>query len=147
MNSRLIALNVLLKLEKHQSNSSLLLREALGSIENPADRNLVTDLALGSLRWRARLLDLIQHYSQRPLSRIDDKVVGILQMGIYQLMTPGFSPHAAIHETVELCRLVKMTSAKSFVNGILREVQRALPNLPESSELAVRLSHPAWLVD
>ena len=147
MNSRLIALNILMKLEKHHSNSSLLLREALESLENPADRNLITDLVLGTLRWRARLLHFVQHYSQRPLDRIDDKVIGILQIGIYQLLTPGFPSHAAIHETVELCRLVKVTSAKSFVNRILREIQRALPNLPESSDLAVRLSHPSWLVD
>lgn len=147
MNSRLITLNILSKLEKHQSNSSLLLREALDSVENPADRNLITDLVLGTLRWRGRFLNLVQHYSRRPLARIDDKVLSILQIGIYQLLTPGFSTHAAIHETVELCRLAKITSAKAFVNRILRDIQRSLPNLPESSDMAVRLSHPAWLVD
>lgn len=147
MNSRLIALRILLKLEKNRVNSSLLLREALPAVENPRDRNLVTDLVMGVLRWRSRLLYFIECYSRRPLERIDPKIAGILQLGVYQLLTPGFPQHAAIHETVELCGLVKMSSAKSFVNGVLRQIQRALPDLPESPDLAVRWSHPKWLVE
>jgi 16S rRNA (cytosine967-C5)-methyltransferase len=39
---------------------------------------------------------------------------------------PGFPPHAAIHETVELARAVGMPRWTGFLNGILRSISRLL---------------------
>lgn len=148
-NARWVAYQVLSKLEARQSNSTILLQETLVKVADPKDRNLITDLVLGTVRWRGRLLFLISQFSKRPLSQLDKEVILILQMGIYQLLYTNIAPHAAIYETVKLCKIARLTSAASFVNGILRGVQGKTGSLPEPPEhaLSIRWSHPDWLAD
>ncbi len=150
-NARWVAYDILNKLEEHQSNSAVLLQNSLTSIPNPADRALITELVMGVLRWRAKLLYVIQQFSRRSLDSIDKKVQVILQLGIYQLSFTRVPPHAAVHETVNLCKRIRMTSASSFVNGILRAVQSKLDSLmfppgDDFKSLSIVYSHPEWLV-
>jgi 16S rRNA (cytosine967-C5)-methyltransferase len=151
-NPRRTALDILTKLEEQVSNSGVLLQNALSQYPEASDRHLITDLVLGVLRWRSNLLFLIQSFSRRPLDSIDRKVLLILEMGIYQLTRTSIPHHAAVYETVNLVRRVKLTSAASFVNGILRAVQSRLDSLPQPDpadpvfRLSVQWSHPEWLV-
>jgi 16S rRNA (cytosine967-C5)-methyltransferase len=150
-NARWVAYDILHKLEEHQSNSAVLLQNSLSSIPNPADRALITELVMGILRWREKLLYVIQQFSRRSLDSIDKRVQVILQLGIYQLSFTRVAPHAAVHETVNLCKRIRMTSASSFVNGILRAVQSKLDSLTfppgdDSKSLSIMYSHPEWLV-
>ncbi|HJZ10791.1 MAG TPA: transcription antitermination factor NusB, partial [Acidobacteriota bacterium] len=153
INPRLIALDILQKLVERQSNSTLLLQRELPRIADPKDRNLVTELVLGTLRWQKKLTGIILSLSRRPLSQLDSKVILILQIGIYQLAFTRIPAHAAIYETVNLCKRVRLTSAASFVNGVLRAAQEKLPELPEPQNLnsdellSYRWSHPQWLVN
>jgi 16S rRNA (cytosine967-C5)-methyltransferase len=152
INPRRAALEVLIKLDKQRSNSSLLLQETLRKVADPGHRGLITDLVLGTLRWRGRLRFLIQSFSKRSIDRLDQAIGLILQLGLYQLLYTDVPHHAVIHETVELCRKMKLSSAASFVNAILRSVQKQLSNLPEppdsnpASYLSIRFSHPEWIV-
>jgi len=91
------------------------------------------------------LLYWIEEYSNRKIGRIDLKIRIILQIGIYQLVLQQASAHAAISESVDLCRKVKLSSAASFVNGILRQIQREAPELREPEEPFLTWSHPEWL--
>jgi 16S rRNA (cytosine967-C5)-methyltransferase len=147
-NARWVAYQLLTRLEARQSNSTILLQEALVKVADPKDRNLITDLVLGTVRWRARLLFLISQLSKRSLHQLDPEILVILQLGRYQLLYTNIAPHAAIYETVKLCKIGRLTSAASFVNGILRAVQGKMHSLPEPMEhvLATRWSHPDWLV-
>lgn len=152
MNPRFTAYQILVKLERQSSNSSLLLQNAFKGYSNPMDRNLITDLVLGTTRWRGKLLYMIEKFSKSPLQKLDQEVLVILQIGVYQLLFTKTPTHAAIHETVNLCKQAKRTSASSFVNGILRTIQRNLDHLPEPEnddvvrKLSIRWSHPEWLV-
>jgi 16S rRNA (cytosine967-C5)-methyltransferase len=148
-NARWVAYQVLKRLESRQSNSTILLQETLVKVADPKDRNFITDLVLGTIRWRKRLLFLIDQFSKRPVNRLDPEVVLILQLGLYQLLYSNIPPHAAIYETVKLCKIARLTSASSFVNGILRGVQGKMHALPDPLEnaLAIRWSHPEWLVN
>jgi 16S rRNA (cytosine967-C5)-methyltransferase len=146
-NARWVAYDILRKIEEHQSNSAVLLQNSLASIPNPADRALITELVMGVLRWRTKLLYTIQQFSRRSLDSIDKRVQLILQLGIYQLLFTRVPPHAAVHETVNLCKRIRMTSASSFVNGILRAVQSKLnslefPQADDSKSLSIVYSHP-----
>ena len=132
------------------------------SLADSRDRALAHDLAAGTLRWRAALDRAIAAASSRPLDRLDDDVLDILRLGAYQLRhldrTP---PHAVVDDAAELTRLVKLTSAVGFVNGVLRSLARAGPDagLPARPAdplrdrdaaldfLAIAGSHPRWLVD
>ena len=148
-NARWVAYQVLKRLEARQSNSTILLQEALVRVADPKDRSLITDLVLGTLRWRARLLFLIEQFSKRPIRQLDREVLLILQLGTYQLLYTNIAQHAAIYETVKLCKIARLTSASSFVNGILRGIQGKMHSLPEPAQnaLAIRWSHPEWLVN
>lgn len=148
-NARWVAYQLLRRIESRQSNSTLLLQEALGQVADPKDRHLITDLVLGTIRWRKRLLFIISQFSRRPLQQLDKEVLLILQVGVYQLLYTNIAAHAAVNETVKLCKIARLTSASSFVNGILRGVQGRMTTLPEPTEnvLAVRWSHPEWLVN
>lgn len=145
INPRLTAYSILNRLEERRSNSNIQLQEALSRIASPSDRHLITDLVLGTLRWRGTLQYHIARFSRRPLEKIDPRVQTILMLGVYQLLFTGIAQHAAVYETVNLCRKIKLTSAASFVNGLLRAVQEQLPNLPQPPDLAHRWSHPLWL--
>lgn len=151
-NPRRTALGILIQLEKRRSNSGVLLAESLRNIADAGDRNLITDLVLGTLRWRSWLDFLIQTFSRRSSKSLDVNVRLILMLGLYQLLYTRIPQHAALNETVELCTKMKLSSAASFVNAILRTVQKQLSQLPEPSQrdtasfLATRFSHPQWLV-
>jgi 16S rRNA (cytosine967-C5)-methyltransferase len=149
INARWIAYQILNRLEAKHSNSTILLQENLVKVPNPKDRHLITDLVLGTLRWRNRLLFFIENFSRRPVHQVDREILLILQLGVYQLLYTNIPPHAAVYETVRLCRIARLTSASSFVNGILRGIQGRMESLPEPTQnvLPIRWSHPEWLVN
>jgi 16S rRNA (cytosine967-C5)-methyltransferase len=153
-NPRWIAYRILLKLHHELGNSSLLLQDALSQIPAPEDRNFVTDLVLGTTRWRGRLIYLIEFFSKRQFHQLDPEILVILELGLYQLIFTQIAPHAAVDETVKLCKKARHSSAASFVNAVLRSAQRSLGTLPEPDPesdfayyLSVKWSHPQWLVN
>jgi 16S rRNA (cytosine967-C5)-methyltransferase len=152
MNPRKIAYRILLRLERGSGNSAVLLQEELAQVSDPRDRHLVTELVLGTLRRRAHILFLIETLSNRPMRQVEERVLVILQLGVYQLVYTRIPQHAVIHETAGLCNGVRLHSAVSFVNGVLRGLQAKLGRLPEpvgtaANRLAVTGSHPQWMVE
>jgi len=117
---------------------------------NPLDRRLVTELTYGVMRNRGRLDFYVTCLAGRELQRIDHVVLGILRLGLYELEFLRTPDHAAVSESVNLARTFRKTSAASFVNAILRSFRRQRPELPpgdSAAALAVRYSHPEWLVN
>lgn len=113
------------------------------------DQGLVRELVDGVLRNRARIDFHISILSNRPLHRIDEVVLWILRVSLYEMESLRIPHYASVHTAVSLCRSVGKTSAKGFVNAVLREFQRHPPELPAGNSveaLAVRYSHPRWLV-
>lgn len=113
------------------------------------DRRLVTQLLYGILRNRKLLDYYIGQLSNRPLDKLDETVLWIVRLGVYQLHFLRIPDRAAVHESVSLCRKFKKTSATSFVNALLRGFQREdilLPHDNSAHSLAIRFSHPEWLV-
>ena len=110
-------------------------------------------LTLELVRGVARQLGLLDYYlgclSRLPLARIDPVVRWILRLGLYQLEFLEIPARAAVHQSVELCRFFRHSSAGAFVNGVLRSFQKAKPELPRGDgldALSIRWSHPKWLV-
>src|SRR5277367_3812025 len=99
------------------------------------DAGLASEIALGVLRFESQLDFLIEHYSGRPASRLDDPVRTALEMGIYQLRFLDRVPaHAAIHECVELVKRARKRSAAPFVNAVLRKVAGSLAQDDNSTQ-------------
>lgn len=114
------------------------------------DRRLARALVDGVLRNLRRIDFQLQHFSTRPLERIDPEVLWILRVGLYELTSLRIPPYATVDEAVHLCRLLKKQSAGGFVNAILRRALAGEVPLPmdlTAESLAVRYSHPKWLVE
>ncbi|HCS55009.1 transcription antitermination factor NusB [Rubinisphaera sp.] len=77
---------------------------------------------------RQRTIDrVLKECVSRPVDQVQAPLWTILRMGANELLFgPADSQHAAISETVELCRLLTHPEWTGFVNGVLRGVQRLL---------------------
>ena len=116
------------------------------------DRNLATALVMGVLRWQIALDARLRLLLERPDQRLAEPVALALRLGAFQLLHMDRIPaHAALSESVEMCRAAGQPHAAGMVNAILRKVAGA----PEAKEkifettaaFAERLGHPLWLVE
>lgn len=136
----------------------------------PRDRGLLASLVRGTLQWQGRYDHLITRFCRKRRPR-DPALLAVLRLGLHQLCgLDGVPAHAAVHETVELCRRRVGEPETGFVNGLLQAVLRELPGgaatgggraareaalrpwfddlRPGSvAWLAAWHSHPAWLVE
>ena len=130
-----------------------LVRERDG-LTDPRDRALAGEIVLGVLRWRAALDFMIERLVRRQLARLDEEVLDILRLSVYQLWQLERVPASAVvNDAVQLTRAVRRGRAAALVNAALRGFTRTTPDRllppPErtSRYLAVALSHPQWLVE
>lgn len=126
------ALQLLQRIERENLYASLLLMGESG---------FVRTLVLGVLRWRSRLDHAIGVLAKRSIRQLDQQVVEVLRIGLYQLMYMDVAPYAAVSETVDLAP----KRARGFVNAILRSATRTKP--PEPPDLPTRTAHPEWLIE
>ena len=113
------------------------------------DRRLITELVQGVLRQRALLDFYISELSRVPQERLDEVVLWTLRVGLYQLAFLRIPTAVTVYETAHLCRRFRKASATGFVNALLRQFLRRRPDIPpgnSAAALAVRYSHPKWLV-
>ena len=147
--ARDVALDAMVRIDdgafSHVLLPTMLRRSALSA----ADRGQVTALVYGTLRGRGRCDHLLEQVLDRPLDALEVPVRAGLRLGVQQLIT-GVPAHAAVGETVEAIGRVR-PKAKGFANGVLRSVARLGPDWPwprgdDDAALAVRTSHPEWIV-
>jgi 16S rRNA (cytosine967-C5)-methyltransferase len=144
--SRKVALDALLRIEDGAFAHILLPQALRTSGLEPRDRALVTDLVYGTVRMQRTLDVLLSTVSNRKITALDPPVRAALRLGAYQLLV-GVPAHAAVGETVG----VVDTRARGFVNGVLRSLARSGPPFPlpggdDVASVAVRTSHPDWIV-
>jgi 16S rRNA (cytosine967-C5)-methyltransferase len=139
------------------------------TLPDPRDRMLVTEIVLGTLRWRAALDHVIERTSGRQIARIDATVLDVLRAAAFQLLHLERVPaHAVVDDAVDTVKQGPQARASGFVNAVLRRVAReglsSLPGRPADLDadpdryragarrrqlldyLSVTLSHPRWLV-
>lgn len=120
------------------------------------DRRWTQELAWGVLRRREELDVALRPRVRGGIAQLDADLLDVLRLGVYQLRFMGSVPaYAAIGQTVELVKQRHGVGASKLANAVLRRIdrERDVPDdLPDESRtdvesLAVRLSHPAWLVE
>jgi 16S rRNA (cytosine967-C5)-methyltransferase len=144
VNTRLLALDALVRVEEGAFANVVLPTMLRTSGLRDRDRAFVTDLVYGSVRSERRLDDLVTRVARRPVRRLDPPVRAALRLGAYQLLH-GVPAHAAVSETVDAVA-ARSPRARGFVNGALRALTRLGPPWPEPSREAVALSYPDPLV-
>ncbi|MGH9340083.1 MAG: transcription antitermination factor NusB [Acidobacteriota bacterium] len=146
---RSVAVRLLRRISRRGEHIDLIFSDESFLRLDVRDRGLVTELIYGVLRSQGTLDYYILLLSRAPFQKLDEIILWILRLGLYQLEFMRIPERAAVHETVNLCRVFQKTSAGSLVNALLRRFLREKPPQPsgDSAEaLAVRLSHPVWLV-
>jgi 16S rRNA (cytosine967-C5)-methyltransferase len=139
---REIAFDILMAVETGGYASDLLATrcEALPS----RDAGLAESIVLGVLRYRSQLDYLIQHYSGKPVRKLDIEVVNALRMAVFQLRYLDRVPaHAAVSESVDLIKRAKKRSATGFANAVLRKVNRDPVVWPDQE---TELCMPGWML-
>jgi len=154
MNARAVAIDVLARVEATDAYLNLVLGQRLAEtpLPDPRDAALVTELCYGATRRRLGLDRVIGSFSDRKLHALEDRVLAALRVGAYQIFHSRVPRRAAVSETVEGLKQIGLSRAAGFVNAVLRKVAtlESLPLPPESEvaeHLAVRESHPRWLVE
>ncbi len=151
---RRAALEVLNRLSARRQSLDRLMETAYErSRPDRRDRNLLTTLVFGVLRWRGRLDWIIAELSTRPFAKIHPRVLNILRLGLFQLLFLERVPdRAAVDTAVQLARTTGATWAAGYVNALLRAFLRSRDSLrwPQYGQdpvraLAVRKSLPRWL--
>jgi len=150
--ARLVAFEILTLVGGGRGHSDELLHSARVEALSPEDRNLTTALVMGVLRWQIALDARVRGLLQRPEQRLAEPVAIALRLGAFQLLHLDRIPaHAALSESVELCRAAGQPHATGMVNAVLRKVaaaQRPGARVYESvAAFAERLGHPQWLVE
>ena len=152
-NARKMALELLVRVQESDSYINLLMPKVLGNRDlSDADRGLIQELSYGSLRWRAQYDAFIDQFTIG--KTLSDQLRYSLQLGMHQLFRMRVPPHAAIHETVEIVKEIEKRAA-GLANAVLRNADRkgfdallaeSLVGKSELDALAIRFSHPAWVV-
>jgi len=150
--ARLTAFRILQQVETGAFSSVLLAAEEPHL--QPADRALCHELVLGVLRRQLFLDALLKHFSKRGVEDLDSAVRLALRLGLYQLRFLTRIPaSAAVNESVSLVRAARLSSATAFVNAVLRRAAREAEYDPVADvsdpleKIAVRTSHPSWLIE
>ncbi|MEC3841070.1 16S rRNA (cytosine(967)-C(5))-methyltransferase RsmB [Bacillus amyloliquefaciens] len=152
INVRELALEALEKLEQNQAYSNLLLTSVIKTNTlSDQDRGLLTELVYGTLQNKIALDYMLKPFIRKP-NKVKPWVIQLLRLSAYQMEYLEKIPdRAAIHEAVEIAKKRGHKGIASFVNGILRSLQReGAPSFAEIEDPVLRLStetsHPEWLV-
>lgn len=148
--ARVLALDALVRVEQGAYSNAVLPAMLRASPLPARDRAFVTSLVYGTLRRQRALDHLVGIVTDRPIDRLDPAVRAAVRLGAYQLVE-GVAPHAAVSETVDAVAR-RARRAKGFVNAVLRRVAALGPPWPwpqgdSVDAIAVRTSHPEWIVD
>ena len=116
------------------------------------DERQTMEYVAGVTRRRRWLDYILQHFYRGDLAKMEPPLRQILRIALYDVLYLETPPYAAVHDAVDLAKQEVRRGAGGLVNGIMRSVLRHRDDLPRPSsgdaadDLAVRHSHPTWMV-
>ncbi len=154
-NPRKIAYQTLLAAEKNTAHAiDDLLSEALQKCSlSPQEKRWTMELVYGVTRMKLQIDAWIESVYKGRYRKAQHSIKSLLRIGVFQLKYMQTLEHAAINETVALCREVKQAGASNLVNAVLRHIQgielsQILAAFEEGSKrLSIETSHPEWLIE
>lgn len=156
---RVAALDVLKAVRVDGAYTNLVLPSVLRQHRlSGRDAAFATELASGTIRKKGLYDAILAACIDRPLSKVEAKVLDAIRLGTHQLLSMRVPTHAAISTTVDLVRARSSSGAGGFANAVLRKVaqqdldawiERVTPD-PRTNPTryaATAYSHPRWIVD
>ncbi len=157
--ARTAAFRALVAIASNHRDLPTALVESRRQLADERDRSLAAAIVHGTLRWQRACDFLIARVSSRPIESLDQAVLVILRLSLYQILHLDRVPSAAVvDDAVSLTRAAGTKSAAGFVNAVLRSTLRQRHQLPLPARphdpadrgaallyLGVTWSHPEWL--
>ncbi|MEU6136328.1 transcription antitermination factor NusB [Nocardioides sp. NPDC047086] len=157
--ARLAAFEVLKAVRVDEAYANLVLPHVLGRLGlEGRDAAFATELASGTLRQQGTYDAVLAACIDRPLAKVEAKVLDVLRLGAHQVLSMRVPDHAAISTSVDLTRSKAGQGPAGFVNAVLRKVTRksleewvaeVAPAREKDHDgwAAVAFSHPRWVVE
>lgn len=154
--AREVALHTISAVEQKDAWANAQLKKELQRAKlDRRDAAFATRLTFGTIQNKILLDYYLGVFSKIKPQKMEAKVRDNLRIALYQLLfMDRVPPRAAVDEAVKLTRKYSRNPrASGMVNGILRNILRNIDQLPtlqeedEKETLALRYSHPRWLVD
>lgn len=114
-----------------------------------------TELAYGTIRLSGLYDAIIGAASGRDPARLEGPVRRVLRLGAHQVLSMRVPAHAAVSETVALMREIGKPGVTGLANAVARRMCEAdiaawrdrLAPGDSDADLAIRYSHPEWIVE
>ena len=148
--AREAALQVLMRCQSRGAWSDSVLSSVIRTAGvDGRDAALASRICYGVQQNQALLDFWLQQLCRVPLEKLEPPVRCAMELGMYQIAFLERVPdRAAVHESVELARSYSRNpNSPRLVNAVLRSFVRQKDALPQPESLAIRYSHPEWLVE
>ncbi|MDD4363676.1 MAG: transcription antitermination factor NusB, partial [Atribacterota bacterium] len=154
-NIREVILEILLRIEKHNSYLNILLQHYFNSYYfKSEDKALLQEITYGVIRFRQKIDWIIKHFLILRNKKLPIEINNILRIGVYQLFYLDKIPHyAVVNESVQLVKKIKKYEYANLVNAVLRNVIREKDQLKwpadmkgNIEDISIFYSFPAWLI-
>ncbi len=115
-------------------------------------RRQARELVAGVTRQRRWLDFVLAEAYNDDYDSIESRLREILRLGLYEMLFQSTPTRAIVHQYVELAKQTLRPGAGDLVNAILRTIDRDREYIPdpdtgdEAEDLAIRYSHPTWMV-
>lgn len=152
-NSRKIAFEALLKIEKDEAFSNLALDAVLSKSQlDTRDKSFVSNLFYGVIERRLTIDYNLSAYLTKPIKKLKPEVLTIMRMGAYQVLFMDKVPNsAAVNESIKLAKSSGCAYSASLINAVLRKIcsnSLVLPNPEKTAEyMSIKYSCPEWLTE
>ena len=148
-NTRELALDMLLAIDRDGQYSHLVLRDVLDKYQylSKQERAFLTRLTEGTVERMLTLDYVIDQFSKTKVKKMKPLIRELMRLSVYQIMyMDGVLDAAVCNEAVKLARKRGFSGLSGFVNGVLRSVARGWKDVAFQNE-SVRYSVPEWIID
>ncbi|HHW00005.1 MAG TPA: 16S rRNA (cytosine(967)-C(5))-methyltransferase RsmB [Clostridiaceae bacterium] len=153
--ARETALKVLYDINEKGAYTNISVNKYLSGTQlRDVDRNFITELVYGTVRWKLTIDWIIRQFSNIKLEKLSPWILNIMRLGVYQLLFTDKVPQsAACNESVKLSKKYGHSASSGFVNAVLRNIARNRDKIkyPERAEntvkyFSIKYSHPEWMI-
>lgn len=129
---RELILQILTEVLEEGRYSHIVIRQVLQKYQylEKTKRAFLTRVSEGTIQYCLQLDYIIDRFSSVKVKKMKPVIRNILRMGVYQIKFMDSVPDAAAcNEAVRLAKKKGFSSLSGFVNGVLREIVRKLPDI------------------
>lgn len=150
INEREIALDILMEVNEKEQYVHVILNEALRKYQylEKNERAFISRLVKGTIERRLTLDYVINQVSSVRVNKMKPLIRNLMRMSVYQMMYMEQVPVSAVcNEAVKLAKKRHFNNLSGFVNGVLRNISRQLPDMKLPDDYSIKYSMPQEVID